>query len=598
MKSPAFIQRLVSHQLPVLSHTKHIGLCIGRQQHLYTTFSLSNSPSWYTPNFLSPAHGILRRFSLTMDSKQYMRTSGATDAVWVSQVPYSDAVKRCPLEDDTETEVCIIGAGITGLSTAYELVTRGKQVILAEARDVISGESGRTSGHLSNALDDGYLEIEKKHGREGAKAAAESHTWALNHVGEVAKKLGIECQYRHVPAYLISQYHRGQTKHDEDIERIAKEVELAQQLGVDAAIDRDLKVKGWDGKPDQRGGAVFHGQAAFGPTAYLVGLRNWLLEQPNFRMYTGTRVVSVKEHTEGLMGTGQKSVEIQTESGKTIRCAHAVEATNIPLQKLSVVVDMEYNRTYCIAIRVPKGSVEDCLLYDTADPYIYVRITTCDDKDDYLIVGGCDHQVGHDDPAGRFEQLEKWTRERFTRAGRVDYRWSGQVMEPVDYVAFIGKNPACERIYIVSGDSGNGLTHGVLAGRLIADEIDGTANSWVNLYSPKRIQSLVKSAKDVVVHGIQVNTKYKRLLQSDIQDIEDLTPGCGGVLNPTLSKPTAIYKADDGTITKMSALCPHMQGVVCWNAVEKSFDCPVHGSRFSAEGLCIQGPAKANLAPA
>jgi glycine/D-amino acid oxidase-like deaminating enzyme len=114
-----------------------------------------------------------------------------------------------------------------------------------------------------------------------------------------------------------------------------------------------------------------------------------------------------------------------------ISCKQAVEATCVPLQKLSVIAEMEYDRTYCIAARIPKGTVEDCLLYDTAEEYKYVRLTECDDKDDYMIVGGCDHKVGQEDPGQRFEELEQWTRERFTKLGSVDYKWSGQVFEPV-----------------------------------------------------------------------------------------------------------------------------------------------------------------------
>lgn len=152
-------------------------------------------------------------------------------------------------------------------------------------------------------------------------------------------------------------------------------------------------------------------------------------------------------------------------------------------------------------------------------------------------------------------------------------------------------------VYIVTGDSGNGLTHGVLAGRLIADQIEGTENPWSKLYSPSRLSSIAKSLPTMLSHDVQINMQYKRFLQSDLKDIEDLAPGTGGVLNPTLKIPIAVYKDDGGKVEQFSALCPHMQGVVCWNPIERSFDCPVHGSRFSKDGICVQGPAKGNLNP-
>ncbi|CAJ2510469.1 Uu.00g132780.m01.CDS01 [Anthostomella pinea] len=529
--------------------------------------------------------------------EQFKHTSGATDPVWLLHNKYDARPEFQPLNEDIETDVCVIGAGIAGIQIAYELVLRGKEVVLIEARDVLAGETGRTTGHLSNALDDQYTEIKKKHGTSGAQIAADSHTWALKHVGQVTEKLGIECEYRTLPGYEISQYEVCHDDYEQDISQIKEEAQLAKQLGINAEYRDDLTVKGWDGKPNQRGGAVFHDQATFHPTDYLVGVLNWLKSQPNFRCFTYTRAMSVEEKGIEVLGLGHKYCRIETESGKTIQCEHAVEATNVPLQKLSVIAQMEYNRTYAIAIRVPKGSVEDCLLYDSAEEYKYVRLTHCDDSHDYLVVGGCDHEVGQEDTSGRFQELEDWTRARFTQASSVDYKWSGQIFEPVDYMAYIGKNQGCKRIYIVTGDSGNGLTHGVIAGRLIADEIEGKENEWATLYSPKRLGSMIKSLPETLAHDLQINAQYKRLAQSDIQDIEDLVPGSGGVLNPTLKKPTAVYKDENGNVTKLSALCPHMKGVVCWNKTEKSWDCPVHGSRFSATGLCVQGPAKGNLGP-
>lgn len=273
-------------------------------------------------------------------------------------------------------------------------------------------------------------------------------------------------------------------------------------------------------------------QATFHPTRYLAGVLAWLKKQPKFQCYTHTRVMSVSEKGVELLGLGHKTVEIQTESGHTVKANNAVEATCVPLQKLSVIVELEFHRTYCIAVRVPKGSVEDCLLYDNAEAYKYVRLTECDDKDDYMIVGGCDHKVGQEDTTPRFGELETWTRERFPQAGRVDYKWSGQIFDPVDYMAYIGKNQGNDNVYIVTGDSGDGLTHGVIAGRLIADEMEGKENKWAKLYNPKRVGSVVKSAGSMVMHDLQINAQYKRFLQSDITDIEDLVPGSGGVLNP------------------------------------------------------------------
>lgn len=527
--------------------------------------------------------------------QHFQKTSGALDAVWIHTDPYSNRPTFHPLKQDLETDVCIVGSGISGMSIAYELVTRGVQVVMLEARDFLSGETGRTSGHLSNALDDGYTQILKKHGFDGAKAAADSHTWALHRVGEISKQLGIECEYRLLPGYEISQFPRGHPKHAEEVQELKEEVEVAKKLGLNVRFEEGFAVKGWTGSIDQRDAAIFEEQATFHPTKYLNGLMRHLQSQPNFSCYTRTSMIEIDEKGIEVLGIGRSTVKVHTDNGHTVVCKHAVEATVIPIQKLSVIAEMEYQRTYCIAISIPKGSVEDCLLYDEAEQYKYIRFTPRDEQTDYLVIGGCDHAVGQENPDGRFEELETWVRERFAQAGSVEYKWSGQVFEPVDYVAFIGKNPRTKHTFIVTGDSGNGLTHGVIAGKLISDEIQGIHNTWAKLYAPDRKASLLKSAISTVKHDVQINAQYKRLLQSDIKDIEDLIPGQGGVLNPTFSKPLAVYKDDDGTVHKFSALCPHLGGVVCWNKVEQSWDCPVHGSRFSKDGLRISGPSHRGL---
>ena len=431
-----------------------------------------------------------------------------------------------------------------------------------------------------------------KRGKDGAQLAVDSHTYAINRVGEISKELGIECEYRRLPGYDISQYARGEPGHEDDVKEFKEEAKVMKELGFDVEYREGFAVRGWDGKVDQRDAVTYGGQGTFHPTKYLVGVLKWLAKQPNFQCYTRTRVHAVEE--KGLL---DKEVRVRTESGLTVTCENAVEATNIPLQKLSVVAELEYFRTYCIAIRVPKGSIEDCLLYDSMDPYHYVRFTACDDKDDYLVIGGNDHKVGQEPPEGRYEELESWVRDRFTQAGSVDYKWSGQTLEPIDYSAFIGKNPGQQHVYINTGDFGNGLTHGTIAGKLIADEITGVENEWSKLYNPKRIPSLSQMPK-MVAHDLQINAQYKRLFQSDIKDIEDLVPGSGGVLNPATKKPMAVYKDEEGKVFKFSALCPHMKGVVCWNPAEKSWDCPVHGSRFGKDGVGIMGPATGNLPPA
>jgi glycine/D-amino acid oxidase-like deaminating enzyme/nitrite reductase/ring-hydroxylating ferredoxin subunit len=523
------------------------------------------------------------------DPQHFLNTSGQNDPVWVHHMPYSKYPEFPLLSSDIETDVCVIGSGVAGISISYELVNRGKNVTMIEARHVLSGESGRTSGHLSNALDDGYMSIEKKHGFQGAKAAADGHTWAINKVEEVSKKLGIECEFRRLPAYRVSWLEHSDPRHEKDRWEIQQEAEAAQKLGLDATYRDGLTIRGWDGSPDQRDGTIFGRQATFHPTKYFLGVLEWLRRQPNFLCFARTKMMSLEEY---------EVVKVQTVDKHTITAKAVVEATCAPLQKMSINAEMVYNRTYCFAIRIPKGSVEDCLIYDTDERYKYVRLTGCDGKDNYMVVGGCDHKVGQEEEHGRFDQLERWVRARFTKAGPVDYRWSGHIFEPVDYVGFIGKNQGRKLTYVVAGDSGNGLTHGVLSSDLIADEIEGKDNPWAALYNPSRLSSISKALPTMLQHDLQIQGQYKRYMRPDIQDIEDLQVGTGGVIrDKQTSRMTAVYKDEGGRVHRYSAVCPHMRGIVTWNNTEKSWDCPVHGSRFSCDGVCVEAPAKSNLTP-
>ncbi|KAL2256094.1 hypothetical protein VTK26DRAFT_2197 [Humicola hyalothermophila] len=176
------------------------------------------------------------------DPEKYMHTSGAADPVWVHKQPYS-ALPRFPsLTGDLSTDVCVIGAGIAGIHVAYEQVVRGKRVTMLEARDVLAGESGRTSGHLTNDLDDGYVQIAKKHGEAGAKAAAESHAWARERVGEIAEKLGIDCEYRKLRAYDVSQYAHNRVGGNveawkAEMEELRQEAEMQRKMGIETSFD-------------------------------------------------------------------------------------------------------------------------------------------------------------------------------------------------------------------------------------------------------------------------------------------------------------------------------------------------------------------------
>lgn len=207
----------------------------------------------------------------TTDPKYAFKTEGETEPVWRHTEPYSNRPTFPALDHDLKTDICVIGSGIAGIHSAYELVKRGHKVVMVEARNILSGESDRTSGHLASALDDGYPNIAKKHGDKGASLAAESHSWAIDHVGDIANELDIDCEYRRLPGYKISQYDRVKQpqEHQDDVKALRGEVGKSQALDMDAEFREGYVVKGWDGEHDQRDAAVWFKQGTFHPTKYL-----------------------------------------------------------------------------------------------------------------------------------------------------------------------------------------------------------------------------------------------------------------------------------------------------------------------------------------
>jgi Rieske Fe-S protein len=175
------------------------------------------------------------------------------------------------------------------------------------------------------------------------------------------------------------------------------------------------------------------------------------------------------------------------------------------------------------------------------------------------------------------------------------YKWSGQVMEPIDSLAFIGRNPGDDNIYICTGDSGNGMTHGTIAGILISDLIQNKPNPWADVYDPSR--KTLHATSDFLSENLNVAAQYTDWVKKgDVENVEDLKPGEGAVLKKGL-KPVAMYKDEDGKLFQSSAVCVHLGCIVQWNQTEKTFDCPCHGSRFTYAGKVVNGPANKNLDP-
>jgi len=493
--------------------------------------------------------------------------TGRTDSLWMLT---SELNVPPALTQDLRTEVCVIGAGIAGITTAYLLAKAGKRVVVLDDGAVGGGETGRTTAHLSSALDDRYHVLERLHGLEGARIAAASHAAAIDKIESIVREEKISCDFERLDGYLF-------LPPGESPDILEAELEAAQRAGL-GGVERLSRapLANWNTGPCLR----FPRQGQFHPLFYL----NALVEAIE-RM--GERVFG-RTHVTGVEGGPPSSVT--TASGLTVTAEFVVCATNTPIVDWLIIHSKQAAyRTFVIGARVPSSSVLRALYWDTADPYHYVRLAG-----DILIVGGEDHKTGQeDDGVDRFRNLEEWSRDRFP-IGAVEFKWSGQVMEPVDGIAYIGRNPGDKgHIFVATGDSGHGITHGTIAGMLISDLILGRGNEWQRLYEPSR--KTVRSTAEYVRENLNVVKQYvDYLTPGEIGSEEEIQPGEGAVIRHGLKK-LAVYRDEAGTLHRASALCPHLGCVVHWNSLEHTWDCPCHGSRFSIEGKVLNGPALGGL---
>jgi glycine/D-amino acid oxidase-like deaminating enzyme/nitrite reductase/ring-hydroxylating ferredoxin subunit len=490
-----------------------------------------------------------------------------------------------PLTTDIDTDVCVIGAGIAGLTTAYLLASAGHSVVVIDAGRVGGGQTSMTTAHLSNVIDDTYKEMLRLHGPDGARLACESHRMAIDRIETICREERIECGFERVAGYLfLGKGHKER--------ELADEMEAARAAGAKVTTQPNAPVSGFTSGPCLQ----FPDQAQFHPLHYVRGLAD-AFQRRGGRIFSETKAVSAE---------GGPNARVKTAKGHAIAPGSIVVATNSPFNDLVTIHTKQAPyHTYAIGARVAPDAITHALYWDTEDPYHYVRLQRTTERDlggdndnpiDILIAGGEDHKAGQaQDADARFERLEHWMRDRFPAAGEVEFRWSGQVMETVDGLAFIGRNPLdAENVYIATGDSGMGMTHGTIAGMLITDLIQRRQNPWQHLYDPSRVRS--GAAVEWVKENLNVALQYTAWFTGgDVTSLDDVTPGNGAIIVESGRK-IAVFRDERGEVHKRSAVCPHLGCIVRWNPAASTWDCPCHGSRFDKLGAVINGPSPSDLA--
>jgi glycine/D-amino acid oxidase-like deaminating enzyme/nitrite reductase/ring-hydroxylating ferredoxin subunit len=509
------------------------------------------------------------RFAI-LKERAMENTGGRSVSIWHAEL---GAPSYPPLDRPIRADVAVVGAGIAGLSTAYQLAKRGLKVAVLDDGPVGGGDTGRTTAQLTAILDKGYAETEQLRGRDGARLAAESHMAAITTIEQAAAAEGIACDFARMDGYLfLAPGDRPDTLKEEE--------QAARRAGLEVELLAGVAPGGANLGPALR----FARQGHFHPLKYLAGLAR-AVERLGGAIYCGSHVSKV---------IGGDVCALETTDGQTVSADKIVIATHMPINDaLGYSTRIFPYLTYVVGLSVAKGSLPPFLAFDTAEPYHYVRIQPEAGRD-VLLVGGEDHKTGQaDDQDKRYGRLEAWTRRMFPAAGELVYRWSGEVTNAFDGLALAGPDIVSRNVYVITGQSGIGMTHSTIGALIVADQIVGRANPWAELYDPARLpaRALGESIRD----GLNVAAQYTQLLRGgDVASEAEIPAGSGAVVGWGPMK-QAVYRDEAGALHRRSAICTHLGCVVAWNDSEKTWDCPCHGSRYDAKGRVINGPAPSDL---
>jgi glycine/D-amino acid oxidase-like deaminating enzyme/nitrite reductase/ring-hydroxylating ferredoxin subunit len=497
------------------------------------------------------------------------------DAV-VERSPWIETPLRSypALAKDIEVDVVVVGAGLTGITTAYLLRQEGVRVALIDRARVAAADTARTTAHLTYVTDSRLHELARDFGNDGARTFWEAGASAIDEIARIVREHSIACDFQWVPGYLHHPIGSTDRKTREGLEQDAA---VAAELGFKAQFMESVP---WAATP----GVRFAHQAKFHPRRYLAALLQ-LIPGEGSDIFEQTALEEVTEKPFGVKA-----------NGRTIRCKYLVIATHNPLMGRQGMLRATLFQTklalytsYVLGARLPTGVVPQALFWDTADPYQYVRIDHREDHD-YAIFGGEDVKTGQEgDTREVFQRLERKLKEVLP-AARVQHRWMGQVIETDDGMPFIGEN--AEREFIATGFCGNGFTLGTLSAMMARDRYLQRKNPWFEFFRIDR-----KPFHSGLWRYVTENMDYPyyllrdRLARAEGDSLEDLAKGEGKILGLKGEK-VAAYRDQKGHLTLCSPVCTHLKCLVRWNAADQTWDCPCHGSRFHPTGEVLSGPAE------
>ena len=540
---------------------------------------------------------------------------------WIKSVEENDRVKFDALEENCKTDICIIGGGLTGLTTAYNLSKYKIRTVLIEKDEIGRQVSGNSTAKITSQHGLIYKYLTDSKGKEFARKYYEANERAINKIEEIIQKENIDCGFEHVPAYIFTQSIQEVEKIKDEVDAVnafvgkaklieAKDIAINKLNSVDYVDNSNekLKISGdniekenlnleKDGVKERMKqilpikaliGIEFENQAQFNPYKYANALAK-ICSNSGVKLYEHSKAVDVD--TED----GDEYYVITLENGCKIKAKYLIIATKYPIVNIPgfYFMKMYQSTSYAVAMQTKQRLFEGMYI-NSEEPTISLR--TAKIGDEYLlIVVGSDHKTGAPiDLSNSYRYLEEIAKS-LCPEGSIKYHWNTEDCITLDKIPYIGKfSGLWENAYVATGFNKWGITTSHIAAEIITDQILGQENEYEEIFKATRVEP-VKNRKEVGnMVKESINSLIVRKLEVPQEEANQIQAGEGKIVEVNGQK-IGIYKDEKGEVYKVNPICKHLGCELAWNNLEKTWDCPCHGSRYDYKGNLIYGPSVKNL---